>query len=1037
MKKISFKCLFARLMVLIFLVSTLGVSFKTEVKAASYNFMETYGAKYGYSGNCVHTYMLRDQNTVNAIKKDSNIVTLGNEFKPDYLLGSRQATLISVAEAKRLGYYIPSNYSEQYVPKINFSTVDEAMRLCYQNGLKMRGHTFVWHSQTPTWFFRNGYSGNGGFVSQSTMDARLEFYVKSVLNHVYSSQYGSVVVFWDVANEIMHASNSGWEAVYGNNKTNATYVKKAFNYAYDVLEQYNLTNSVKLFYNDYNTYMVVNDEIALVNYINQGKKVCAGIGMQSHLSTSYPSVDYYTQALNAFIRAGFEVQITELDIKNKGDQDLNNYTYNLFKNINTAKKNGGNISCITWWGPSDAETWLRGEKPLPWSNIGVNKGAYDSQVNAYLDVFGKPGSSSSGSGSGSSSGSGSGSSSGSSSQTDTNSAARIENGWYYIKGVQSQKYLTVEGNRASGWTNVCISSGTGVDGQKWYVTNTNDGYINLTSGLGNFMLDVANGEDIDGANVGIYQGYGGNAQKFVVKNTNTNGIYTIATKSSNAARVLDVNAHKTDDGTNVIQYKYNGNQNQQWQFEKVDGGQSQTGGQEQGQTGGQGQQEQPQPQPQPEPEPTPEPTPDPEPIFFDSGLELTYSINSWGSGYQVTYKISNNTGNTVDGWTLKVNKNQVNLDSCWNVNVTTDGDYYVITPVDWNKTIANGQSVEFGSIGVGQVGDSFDYVLESAAGSSSGSQGQTGGQEQQDPNQGQTGGQEQQDPNQGQTGGQEQQDPNQGQQEEQHQSGIDLSKVQYSIPQQYKSARYDQASGTIVNISYTAHDYSANNRTYTKRANVYLPAGYSADKKYSVLYLLHGIGGNENEWGMTGNNSQVKAIMDNLAYYGDIDGFIVVTPNGKASASGSVDSFYNFGKELRNDLIPYIDSHYSTYTDRDHRACAGLSMGGMQTINIGIGECVDLFSYFGAFSAAPTSNTAATTASKLNGNQYPIHFFYNICGLQDGTAYSSASAAAKNLPSVCNQFVDGQNFMWQELNGAHDFNIWYLGFYNFAQIAFK
>ena len=68
-------------------------------------------------------------------------------------------------------------------------------------------------------------------------------------------------------------------------------------------------------------------------------------------------------------------------------------------------------------------------------------------------------------------------------------------------------------------------------------------------------------------------------------------------------------------------------------------------------------------------------------------------------------------------------------------------------------------------------------------------------------------------------------------------------------------------------------------------------------------------------------------------------------------------------------MIPYIEANYSTYVDaddmslsREHRAMAGLSMGGMQTINIGIGECIDLFSYFGAFSAAPTSNPAAKTA---------------------------------------------------------------------------
>ncbi|WP_081795555.1 endo-1,4-beta-xylanase [Butyrivibrio sp. MC2021] len=993
MKKVC-KSFFAKLMILVLLVSTLGLSVKTDVNAASYNFMETYGAKYGYSGNCVHTYMLRNQSTVNAIKKDSNIVTLGNEFKPDYLLGSRQATLISVNEAKNLGYYIPSNYRESYVPRIDFSTVDEAMKLCYQNGLKMRGHTLVWHSQTPTWFFRNNYSGNGGFVNQSTMDARLEFYVKSVLNHVYSSQYGQVVVFWDVANEIMHASNSGWEAVYGNNKTNATYVKKAFNYAYECLEYFKLTDKVKLFYNDYNTYMVVNDEIKLVNYINQGKKVCAGIGMQSHLSTSYPSVSYYTQALNAFLKAGFEVQITELDIKNKGDQDLNNYTYNLFKNINQAKKNGGNISCITWWGPSDAETWLRGEKPLPWSTIGNPKGAYDAQINAYLDVFGKPGQ-----------GGGSTQPTPDPSQDPQPSTSfttgHVDNGWYYVKNTLSQKYLTVDADNASGWKNVVIKSGTGVDAQKWYLNNVNDGYVTLTNKLGNVMLDLANGETDNGTNVGIYQAYGGNAQQFVLRATDKSGVYAIGTKPTSGAKVLDVYEKKTADGTNVCQWGYNGGNNQMWQFEKVDSSSSQ----------------QPvvEPDPEPTPEPTPDPEPTPEPIVVEGGLELDYSINSWGSGYQVTYKISNNTGSTVDGWTLKLNKSQVNIDSIWNVNLATSGDYYVIKPVDWNRTIPNGTSIEFGSIGVGQIGNSFGYTLESNGTSSSGGSSET---PQPEP--------------------QPQPEPEPEPEPEPVYPTVDpYSVIKNSIPSQYSAVRNGQGSGRIVNISYTAHDYSNNNRTYTKKANVYLPANYSSNKKYSVLYLLHGIGGNENEWGMTGNNSTVKAIMDNLAYYGDIDGFIVVTPNGKASASGSVDSFYNFGKELRNDLIPYIDSHYSTYTDRDHRACAGLSMGGMQTINIGIGECVDLFSYFGAFSAAPTSNTAATTANKLNGNPYPIHMFYNICGLQDGTAYSSASAAAKNLPSVSNQFVDGQNFVWQERSGGHDFNIWYLGFYNFAQLAFK
>ncbi|MBQ3906181.1 MAG: hypothetical protein II743_05365 [Lachnospiraceae bacterium] len=296
----------------------------------------------------------------------------------------------------------------------------------------------------------------------------------------------------------------------------------------------------------------------------------------------------------------------------------------------------------------------------------------------------------------------------------------------------------------------------------------------------------------------------------------------------------------------------------------------------------------------------------------------------------------------------------------------------------------------------------------------------------------------------------------------QEEERIPTAEISDKIPTKYINLRVVDC-GMIEKITYTSHDFFGDPTVEVeKAANVYLPAGYDPSKKYNVLYLMHGIGGDENEWGMTGSTSRVKCIMDNLTYYGDIESFIVVTPNGRSAvnhaANGSdYQSFYCFGKELRGDLMPYIESHYSTYASeaiaaangdadaivkalqdsRDHRAMAGLSMGGMQTINIGIGECVDLISYFGAFSAAPTSNPAAKTADILKDNTLPIHYFYNICGTEDGIAYGAASAAAKNITAVCDQFVDGENYMWQELPGNHDFNIWYLGFYNFAQIAFK
>lgn len=273
------------------------------------------------------------------------------------------------------------------------------------------------------------------------------------------------------------------------------------------------------------------------------------------------------------------------------------------------------------------------------------------------------------------------------------------------------------------------------------------------------------------------------------------------------------------------------------------------------------------------------------------------------------------------------------------------------------------------------------------------------------------------------------------------------------IPLNYKELNRN-SSGKIKEIQYTTYDYYGDGAELTKTAFVYLPPNYDETKQYNVLYLMHGIGGNEREWGMTGGFSQVKLMMDNLIAYGDIEPFIVVTPNGRscadfANTNADFNSFYVFGQELRNDLIPYIDANFATYAEcdeteydltaaRDHRAMAGLSMGGMQTINIGIGECLDILSWYGSFSSAPTSNPAATTAEKLAAypKEYNIHYFYNICGLSDGTALASHRNAIDGLCDLTDRLTDGENFMWQEVAGAHDFTVWYLGFYNFAQIVF-
>ena len=267
-----------------------------------------------------------------------------------------------------------------------------------------------------------------------------------------------------------------------------------------------------------------------------------------------------------------------------------------------------------------------------------------------------------------------------------------------------------------------------------------------------------------------------------------------------------------------------------------------------------------------------------------------------------------------------------------------------------------------------------------------------------------------------------------------------------AIPKEFLAAC--KTPGTVEKISYPSRDYTGDGAEITKFALVYLPAGYSGENRYDVLVLCHGVGGNENEWGFSNPYCIGRNVADHLIANGEIRPLIIVMPNGRSTAKAYISSmensgsFYPFGQEIRNDLLPWIDAHYATYGSdtpedltaaREHRAMAGLSMGGMQTVNIGLCECPDLFAWFGAFSAAPTTYTDVEIADKLKAfPDIPINYFYSLCGTED-SLYFAGSGAAKNLPAVCDRFTE-ENWHWQERSGGHDFNIWNLGLYNFLKI---
>src|SRR5262245_22543346 len=170
--------------------------------------------------------------------------------------------------------------------------------------------------------------------------------------------------------------------------------------------------------------------------------------------------------------------------------------------------------------------------------------------------------------------------------------------------------------------------------------------------------------------------------------------------------------------------------------------------------------------------------------------------------------------------------------------------------------------------------------------------------------------------------------------------------------------RKDVPHGRLEMISYESKSVGT-----TRKMQVYTPPGYSKDKKYPVLYLLHGIGGDETEWQRF---AKPNVLLDNLLAEGKVTPMIVVMPNGRAQkndrAEGDVfrsaPAFAAFEQDLLKAVIPTIEARYAVQADREHRALAGLSMGGGQSLNFGLAH-LDTFAWVGAFSAAPNTKPAA------------------------------------------------------------------------------
>jgi enterochelin esterase-like enzyme len=276
-------------------------------------------------------------------------------------------------------------------------------------------------------------------------------------------------------------------------------------------------------------------------------------------------------------------------------------------------------------------------------------------------------------------------------------------------------------------------------------------------------------------------------------------------------------------------------------------------------------------------------------------------------------------------------------------------------------------------------------------------------------------------------------------------------------------------SGRVERIEYDSK-VTGNKRP----AMVYTPPGYSSSRKYPVLYLLHGIGGNEGHWTQFG---AADSILDNVIAANKAVPMIVVMPNGRASnepqtmfggrggpggggrgaatapndqggaqarggqpggggrAGGAgmgveFQAYAAFERELIADLIPYIESRYSVTADREHRALAGLSMGGGQSLNFGLGN-LDTFAWVGGFSSAPNTSQPPQLVKDSAAARQKLKLLWVSCGDQDSLF---------NISENVHKYLEEQKVphVWHiDVGGAHTFPVWKNDLYHLSTLLFR
>lgn len=324
----------------------------------------------------------------------------------------------------------------------------------------------------------------------------------------------------------------------------------------------------------------------------------------------------------------------------------------------------------------------------------------------------------------------------------------------------------------------------------------------------------------------------------------------------------------------------------------------------------------------------------------------------------------------------------------------------------------------------------------------------------------------------------------------------DLIAQSTEVPATYTAETTEDIRGTVEAITYNTRAYAyeeyfaeelnGQELPVEKTMYVYLPHGYSEDQEYATLYLVHGGSEVAEYWfsmetekddnGPVGEGFLIR-LLDNMIAQGIIEPLIVVSPGLYVDTAGyhaydngglnrrypestekndpdkvcsSINTAWtdNFAKELRNDIIPLIDSKYSTYADRDHRGIGGTSMGSMTTIRSGLWQCNDLFAWYAPMSSGVTASRAQNEVKEQteivwnalvkDGVDPDISMILNFNGSKD-MAHDPHVVCMNHLLEYSNgMLVNGMNYCFFDMEGFdHNFDAWKYDLYLILQVFFK